>query len=221
MVYIRYEYPTNTFPYKISKRLNALSVPRKDFVDTLDDMPAYTETGIRKSALNGQSSDRVHDIAWPWLRRLMIVKRMYKNRFSPERLERLDRMIEAANATLYSKLANCVVDLKKLESKEVKKKKGWTESEWKKHMEHISVVAAPKREFKPPPVQRGKSMPLEALLPRIEMMNYRPEHKCYKRMSQEAWYRNPEKVPPNALKYVITERTKKLAAPRAIPQPPE
>lgn len=35
---------------------------------------------------------------------------MYKNRFSPERLERIDRMIEAANGTLYSKLANCVID---------------------------------------------------------------------------------------------------------------
>ncbi|XP_047036109.1 uncharacterized protein LOC124641896 [Helicoverpa zea] len=217
MVFMRYEYPTNSFPYKISKRLNALSVPRKDFVDTQDEMPAYTPTGTRKSALNGQTTDRVNDIAWPWTRRLMVIKRMYKRQFSQERLERIDRMIEAANGTLYSKLANCVIDLKKMDFRDVKKKKGWTESEWKKHMDYISAVAAPKREFKPPPVQRGKSMPLEALLPRIEAMMVRPDYKCYKRMSQEAWYRDPVKVPPNALKYVITERTKKLAAPRAMP----
>lgn len=83
----------------------------------------------------------------------MIIKKQYKNRFSSERLERIDRMIEFANATLYSKLANCVIDLKKQDVKDVKKKRGWTESEWKKHMDYIGQVAAPKKEFKPPPIK--------------------------------------------------------------------
>lgn len=79
---------------------------------------------------------------------------MYKHRFSPERIERIDRMIEAANATCYSKLANCVLDLKKQDNtKEVKKKKGWSESEWKKHMDYISQIAGPRRDFKPPPIK--------------------------------------------------------------------
>lgn len=71
---------------------------------------------------------------------------MYKNRFSEERLERLARMIEAANVTIYSKLANCVIDMKK---QEMKRKRAWTESEWKKHMDYISQIAAPKRDFRP------------------------------------------------------------------------
>lgn len=217
MAKLRYDPPTYTFPYKITRRLNSLSVPRRYIFETMEGMPAYTEMGIRKSALSSQTSDRINDIAYPWLKRLMIIKKMYRNRFSSERLERIDRMIECANATLYSKLANCVVDLKKQDAKEVKKKKGWTESEWKKHMDYINLVAAPKKLFRPPPVKRGKSVPLDFLMPRIEQMASRPDFKCYKRMSQEDWYRNPEKVAPNALKYVLTDRTKKLAAPRAIP----
>lgn len=78
---------------------------------------------------------------------------MYKHRFSPERLERIDRMIEAANATCYSKLANCVLDLKKQDTKDMKKKRGWTESEWKKHMDYIGHIAAPKKDFRPPPLK--------------------------------------------------------------------
>ncbi|XP_026729888.1 uncharacterized protein LOC113495389 [Trichoplusia ni] len=216
MAKLKYDLPTNTFPYKITRRLNALSVPRRYCYETMEGMPAYTPTGIRKSALAGTTSDRVNDIAWPWIRRLVIIKKQYKNRFSSERLERIDRMIEFANATLYTKLANCVIDLKKQDAKEVKKKRGWTESEWKKHMDYIGQVAAPKKEFKPPPVKRGKSVPLEVLMPRITAMASRPDFKCYKRMSQENWYRNPEKVAPSALKYVLTERTKKLAAPRNL-----
>ncbi|CAH0597717.1 unnamed protein product [Chrysodeixis includens] len=218
MAKLKYDLPTNTFPYKIPRRLNALSVPRRYTYETMEGMPAYTGAGIRKSALSGTTSDRVQDIAWPWLRRLIIIKKQYKNRFSSERLERIDRMIEFANSTLYSKLANCVIDLKKQDAKDLKKKRGWTESEWKKHMDYIGQVAAPKKEFKPPPVQRGKSVPLDVLLPRIEEMTLKPDYKCYKRMSQEDWYRNPEKVAPNALKYVITDRTKQLATPRKIPQ---
>ncbi|KAH9643168.1 hypothetical protein HF086_010620 [Spodoptera exigua] len=347
----RVELPTASFPYKIPKRLNALSIPRRDFVESMDG-PGYTQSGIRKSALNGQPSDRINDIAWPWIRRLMIVKnmyrkrfsqerleklermieasnatiysklancvvdlkkqdtkeskkkklwsegerkkhldyitmvaapkktflpppvkiprrlqllsqprryfvecyegsmpqytragirqsaltgrltdkstdiawpstRMYKNRFSPDRLERIDRMIEASNATVYAKLANCTVDLKKMDARDLKKKKGWTDTEWKRKMEYISQIAEPKKVFEPPPIKRGKSMPLEALMPRIEEISLLPRFKCYKRMSQEAWYRNPMKVAPNALKYVITDRTKKLAVARVIPKDDE
>lgn len=72
---------------------------------------------------------------------------MYKNRFSGDRMERIDRMIEAANVTCYSKLANCVLDLKKQDTKEVKKKKAWSESEWKKHMDYIGQLADPKKDF--------------------------------------------------------------------------
>ena len=79
---------------------------------------------------------------------------MYKSRFSVERLERIDRMIESANATMYTKLANCVQDLKKQDgTKDVKKKKGWSESEWKKHMDYIGNIASPKKKFDPPPVK--------------------------------------------------------------------
>lgn len=73
----------------------------------------------------------------------------FKKIFTADRLERLDRMIEASNATMYSKLANCVLDLKKQDNKDVKKKRGWSESEWKKHMDYIGQMAAPKRDFKP------------------------------------------------------------------------
>ncbi|CAG9569265.1 unnamed protein product [Danaus chrysippus] len=218
MVKPKYDPPTNTFPYKISRRLNILSIPRKYIIDTGEGMPAINPRGIRKSALNGQISDRVNDAAWPYLRRFLIIKRMYKHRFSPERMERIDRMIEAANATCYSKLANCVLDLKKQDTKEVKKKKGWSESEWKKHMDYISQIAGPRRDFKPPPIKRGIGKPLEQLLPRINEICHFPEFKIYRRLSKEEWYRNPEKVAPGALKYVISDRVKKLAAPRVIPQ---
>ncbi|KPJ03176.1 PREDICTED: uncharacterized protein LOC106116370 [Papilio xuthus] len=214
----KYDPPTPTFPYKIRRRYNMLSVPRKYFTDTGEGMPAYTPRGIRKSALNAHISDRVHDAAWPYLRRMLLTKRAYKSRFSVERLERLDRMIEAANATCYSKLANCVIDLKKQDTKEVKKKKGWTESEWKKHMDYIGQIAGPKRDFRPPPIVRGPFKPLEALLPRIKLMTAVPKFKIYRRLSQDSNYRDPIKVPPAALKYVLTDRTKKLATPRVIPQ---
>ncbi|KAF9800259.1 hypothetical protein SFRURICE_012992 [Spodoptera frugiperda] len=244
----RVDPPTATFPYPITKRLNILSQPRKGFVDTSDG-PGYTQSGIRKSALNGHPSDRVNDIAWPWLRRLMIVKKTYRNKFDQERLEKLDRMIEASNGTLYSKLAHCTIDLKRQQdAKDFGKKRGWTESEWKKHMDYIGTVAAPKKEFRPPPVKtmlrdvavsahaahdeeslcdwklvelfsiiRGKSAPLEALMPRINEISSPPEFKCYKRESKQIWYKDPIKVPPAALKYQITDRVKKLAAPRSLP----
>ncbi|XP_072934766.1 uncharacterized protein Theg [Epargyreus clarus] len=216
---LKFDPPTNTFPYKIPKRLNILSVPRKYIIDTGEGMPALNPRGIRMSALNGHISDRVNDASWPYLRRFLIIKKMYKNRFSQERLERIDRMIEAANATCYSKLANCVLDLKKTDTKEVKKKRGWTESEWKKHMDYISQIAGPKTDFMPPPIRRGPCKPLDELLPRINRICFFPEFKIYKRLSKEAWYRDPVKVPPNALKYVISDRVKKLAVPRVIPQP--
>ncbi|KAL0811398.1 hypothetical protein ABMA28_009803 [Loxostege sticticalis] len=217
----KFDPPTSTFPYKIPRRLNILSVPRKYILDSDEGMPALTPRGIRRSALKSQLSDRVNDASWPYIRRFLIIKKQYKNRFSAERMERIDRMIEAANATCYSKLANCVLDLKKQDVKEVKKKRGWSESEWKKHMDYISQIASPRRAeiFKPPPVKRGNRKPLEQLLPRINQMCFRPDFKVYKRLSQEAWYRDPVKVPKGALKYVISDRVKKLAAPRVIPQP--
>ncbi|KAG6461079.1 uncharacterized protein LOC115450686 isoform X1 [Manduca sexta] len=215
----KYDPPTPNYPYKISKRLNMLSVPKKRILDTGEGMPAYTPRGIRKSALYSHISDRVNDAAYPYLRRFLILKKAYKHMFSKNRLERIDHMIEAANATCYSKLANCVIDLKKQDTKEVKKKKGWSESEWKKHMDYISQIAGPKRDFKPPPLRRGKSKPLDELLPRINQICFFPEFKLYKRLSQDTGYRNPVKVAPKALTYVISDRVKKLATPRAIPQP--
>ncbi|XP_045506765.1 uncharacterized protein LOC123702948 [Colias croceus] len=219
MVKPKYDLPTPTFPYKIPKRLNILSVPRKYIIDTGEGMPALTPRGIRKSAIGAQITDRVTDVAWPYLRRFLIIKRMYKHRFSQERMEKIDHMIEAANATCYSKLANCVLDLKKQDSKDIKKKRGWTESEWKKHMDYISQIAGPRRDFRPPPIRRGQGKPLDALLPRINQICRLPEFKIYRRLSQEAWYRDPVKVPPNALKYMISDRVKKLAVARVIPQP--
>lgn len=68
-------------------------------------------------------------------------------------MERIDRMIEASNATCYAKYANCVLDLKKQENKDIKKKRGWSESEWKKHMDYIGQIANAKRDFKPLPVK--------------------------------------------------------------------
>ncbi|XP_059050635.1 uncharacterized protein LOC131845571 [Achroia grisella] len=214
----KFDLPSSIFPYKIPRRLNILSVPRKYIIDTSEGMPALTPRGIRKSALYSQISDRVNDAAWPYIRRFLTIKRMYKHRFNQERMERIDRMIEAANTTCYSKLANCVLDLKKTDAKDVKKKKGWSESEWKKHMDYISQIAGPKKDFRPPAVKRGTGKPLEALLPRINQICFRPDFKVYRRQSQEVWYRDPVKVPPNALKYVISDRVKKLATPRAIPQ---
>ncbi|CAG5013858.1 unnamed protein product [Parnassius apollo] len=171
-----------------------LSVPKRYVVDTGEGLPTVSPTGVRISALKGQISDRVNDASWPYTRRLLQTKRAYKNRFSPERLERLDRMIEAANATMYSKLANCVLDLKKHDNKDVKKKRGWTESEWKKHMDYISQIAAPKKDFRPPPLKRGPRKPIEALLPRLNEISVPPQFKMYKRLSQESNYRNPVKV---------------------------
>ncbi|PZC70899.1 uncharacterized protein LOC110383052 [Helicoverpa armigera] len=203
--------------YRLPKRLQMLSQPRKYFVCDDEDLPKYTKRGTRLSAIRGHLIDKNSDIAWPYLRRLMILKKMYKYKFSPERLERIDRMIEASNGTLYAKLANCAIDLKKYDVRDLKKKKGWTDTEWKRHMEYISQIAGPKKVFQPPPIKRGKSKPLDALMPRLNIISSRPDFKCYRRMSQETWYRNPEKVAPNALKYVISDRIKKLATPRAIP----
>lgn len=64
----KYDPPTPTFPYKISKRLNMLSVPRPCIVDTGEGMPALTPRGIRVSALRSHLSDRVNDAAWPYIR---------------------------------------------------------------------------------------------------------------------------------------------------------
>ncbi|KAI8423101.1 hypothetical protein MSG28_014184 [Choristoneura fumiferana] len=213
----KYDPPTPTFPYKISKRLNMLSVPRPCIVDTGEGMPAFTPRGIRVSALRSQLSDRVNDAAWPYIRKFLTLKRAYKNFFTQERLERIDRMIEAANVTCYSKLANCVLDLKKTETKDVKKKRGWTESDWKKHMDYISHIAYPKKNFLSVPQRQGQRKPLDQLLPRINQISFLPEFKCYKRLSQESFYRDPIKVPRGALKYVISDRVKKLAAHRVIP----
>ncbi|XP_049880867.1 uncharacterized protein LOC126377211 [Pectinophora gossypiella] len=213
----KYELPSLTFPYKISRRLNLMSLPRRYIIDTGEGMPAFTSTGVRNSALRGHITDRVNDAAWPWVRRLIMLKRTYKNKFHPDRLEKLDRMIEASNATMYSKLANCMVDLKKQEPKDAKKKRGWTESEWKKHMDYIGQIAGPRKEFQPPPVKRGKSKPLDQLLGNLNRLAQIPEFKVYRRLSEEEWYRDPTKVSPNAMKYVISDRVKKLATPRAQP----
>ncbi|XP_061723622.1 uncharacterized protein LOC133529827 [Cydia pomonella] len=209
--------PTPTFPYKISKRLNVMSIPRPWFTVSDDGMPAYTPRGIRASALRGRGSERVNEAAWPYLRRLLLTKRMYKHMFSADRLERIDRMIEMANSTAYSKLAGCVIDLKTKDKKDPKKKKGWSETEWKKHMDYISQIANPRKDFTVEVPRRGERRKLEQLLPRINIIAMLPEFKIYRRPSQESNYRDPTKVAPNALKYVISDRVKKLAKPREIP----
>lgn len=69
----KYDAPTTTFPYKIPKRLNILSVPRTYIIDTGEGMPAINPRGIRKSALGAQITDRVTDAAWPYLRYLSYI----------------------------------------------------------------------------------------------------------------------------------------------------
>lgn len=181
-------------------------------------MPAYNVRGIRESALRAQASDRVNDAAKPYLRRLLLLKRMYKSRFNAERLERIDRMIESSNATCYSKLANCQIAIKKGDTKEVKRKRGWTESDWKKRMDYINTIAGPRRDFRAPPPSRGIRKPLNELMQTINQISLMPEFKQYRRLSKESFYRDPIKVSPGALKYVISDRVKKLAEPKPLPQ---
>ncbi|XP_063369227.1 uncharacterized protein LOC134657580 [Cydia amplana] len=213
----KHDPPTPTFPYKISKRLNLMSVARPSFTVSDEGMPAYTPRGVRASALRGRMSERINEAAWPYIRRLLLLKRMYKHMFSTERLERIDRMIELTNSTAYSKLAGCVIDLKTKDKKEPKKKRGWSETEWKKHMDYISQIAYPRKDYTVEVPRRGQRCKLEQLLPRINMIAMMPEYKMYRRPSQESNYRDPTKVPPKALTYVISDRVKILAKPRAIP----
>lgn len=205
--------------YKFPRRILMLSLPRRVVLEQ-GEMPAFTPYGVRKSAVRASCPDRITDAAWPYTRRIILTKRMYKNKFSEERLERMDKMIEMSNATIYTKLANCTLDLKKQDNKDIRKKKGWTETEKKKHLEYLANIAQPKRDFRPTSVSRGKWKPLEQLLPRINQICYLPELKVYRRLSQEEWYRNPVKVSPKAMKYIISDRVKKLAAPRVIPAEP-
>ncbi|CAH0597718.1 unnamed protein product [Chrysodeixis includens] len=215
MAPVTYEPPTATFPYKIQRRLLWLSVPRKYITESGEGMPEVSKlSGTRKSAISGHLDGINHEIAWPFLRRLIALKKTYKHKFTPERLERIDRAIEASNATMYSKLADCTIDFKK-QGTNFRKKKGWSESEWKRHMEYISQIAMKKKVFAPPPIKRGKSKPLIKLLPRINDMSIMPSFKCYRRLSQESWYNPPGRVAPNALKYTITERLAKLAVAKA------
>lgn len=64
----KFEPPTPSFPYKIPRRYNMLSVPKKSYLDTGEGMPTLTPRGIRQSALNAHISDRVNDAAWPYIR---------------------------------------------------------------------------------------------------------------------------------------------------------
>ncbi|XP_041985345.1 uncharacterized protein LOC121737725 [Aricia agestis] len=212
MVKVAYDPPTERFPYRIRRRFNVLSEPKR--VEDTESLPDVTEAGVRRSALRYQGSDRVNDVALPKIRKLIILRKMYKNRFSPERLEKIDRMIEAANATIYTKLANAVIDLKNQGMDD--RRRGWTESDWRKHMEYINLIARPKEPPSPPPVMRGPRKSLKDLLPRIARMSRMPDFKEYRRLSQESWYRAPGKVSEAALKYNISERTKKLAVPRVV-----
>ncbi|XP_063629813.1 uncharacterized protein LOC134801212 [Cydia splendana] len=214
----KHDPPTPTFPYKISKRLNLMSVPRPWFTVSDEGMPAYTPFGVRASALRGRGTERTYEVSWPYVRRFLLTKRMYKHMFSAERLERIDRMMEMANSTAYSKLAGCVMDLKSKEKKDPKKKKGWSETDWKKHMDYISQISKPRKDFTVEVPRRGERRKLEELLPRINFMAMLPEFKVYRRPSQESNYRDPTKVPPKALTYVISERVKLLAKARPVPQ---
>lgn len=64
----KYDPPTSTFPYKISKRLNMLSEPMPYYDEDEENMPALTPRGVRVSALRGHASDRINDAAWPYIR---------------------------------------------------------------------------------------------------------------------------------------------------------
>ncbi|KAI5645658.1 hypothetical protein NE865_02325 [Phthorimaea operculella] len=218
----KYELPSMSFPYKITRRLNLMSFPRKSFAASNDGMPTFTDSGVRKSALKGRVSDRVNEAALPYIRRLLILKKQYGKMFPPKRNERIDKIIEACNATCYTKLANCQIKLKAQQDnygKEIKKKKAWNESEWKKHTDYIQTIAKPKRDFLPDPIQRGPHKPLEDLLPRIEILAQIPDLKAYRRQSQETWFRDPLKISEKALAYNISDRVKKLAQPKVIPAP--
>ncbi|KOB66203.1 Uncharacterized protein OBRU01_21565 [Operophtera brumata] len=153
------------------------------YIDTGEGMPAYTPRGIRQSAVRAHCSDRVNDAGMPYVRRFLLIKKMYKNQFSLDRMERIDRMMEVTNATCYSKLANCVLDLRKDDTKDTRKKKGWSESEWKKHMEATCNLS-----------QRDKGMPLEMLLQRINQICFLPEFRVYKRYSQDILHKDPIKT---------------------------
>ncbi|KAJ2937139.1 hypothetical protein O0L34_g19501 [Tuta absoluta] len=215
----KYELPCMSFPYKITRRLNIMSSPRKSVADHGQGMPLLTLTGVRKSALRGRVSDRVNEAAYPYIRRVLILKKQYGKMFTPKRLERLDKTIEACNATMYTKLANCQVKLRNQQdnySKDFKKRKAWNESEWKKHTDYIMTIAKPKRDFPPDPIQRGPHKSLDELLPRIEILAQIPDLKAYRRESQETWFRDPLKISEKALKYNITDRVKKLAQPKTV-----
>lgn len=211
----KYDYPTTKFPFKISHRLNMLCVPKKTLME-YEGMPAYSSMGVRQSALRSQLSYRVNEVAYPQLRRILNVKQLFRHRFSQQRLRRIDKIIAASNGTCYTKLANATIVLRKSDIKDKKKKKPWSDSDWRRHMEYIGKLATPKKDFTPRTVDRGNWKPLEELLPRIQTMCYIPEEKMWRSLSQETWYRDPVKVSSKALRYVISENIKKLATPRPI-----
>ncbi|XP_048486570.1 uncharacterized protein LOC105395639 [Plutella xylostella] len=206
---VKYIKPTPEFPYKITKRLNIISEPKEAYEDD-EYRPEVTPYGVRKSALNGSSVERVKDLQWPDPRRMLMTKKMYKHRFSDGRLERMDKMIARANATPYVKLGKRSVDINEKESKKAR----WTQNDWNKRMGRINVLATPKPDYTPPPVERGEKIPLDDLMPRIEELAEPPEHRIHRRLSQESGYRDPIKVRRAALKYVISDRVKQLATPK-------
>lgn len=209
----RYDLPTESFPYKILKRFRFLATPKKDFSSRIGVVHGYTPRGIRKSALGAVISDRVKEIAWPPLRILHAGKKMYRHVIPPERMERFNKYIEASNGTMYSKLYNIAKDLKATAEAVNKKKRGWSESEWKKHSDYLSRIAGPKYVPEPDPIDRGPRARLDDLFPRIDEL-------AEPRDFEDNSYKDPLKISPGALKYVPTERILKLAVPRVIPAAP-
>lgn len=187
--FVKYDKPTEKFQYPIKHRLTLLSQPRLTYSDTGEKMPPLTAQGVRTSALIGPTHETyVNDIAYPYVRRVVLLKKMYKRMFSPTRVKRIDKLLLETNATCYSKLANCQLDPKKAAENLKKKKKPWTDSDWKKHMDLIAPLATPRKNVEPPPIDRGPRKSLDELKIRAEKLAALPEYKIFRRLSQDPMY---------------------------------
>ncbi|GBP40174.1 hypothetical protein EVAR_20318_1 [Eumeta japonica] len=209
---VKYDPPNPPqYPYKISKRLNILSVPRR----IIYELPLPLPKPVNISS--EPCPDRIVDVAYPYNRQFLLVRKMYRDRFSAERMDCIFKMLERSNATCYSKYANCVLDLKKKEVRDAKVKKGISANERARRLAYLNEMARPRRDFKPERIKRGRRKPLEEFLPRLTELAVLPEFRTYKPLDQQPWYKDPIKVSPYALKYKISKRMIELATPKKIP----
>lgn len=185
----QYDKPTPGFEHKIKHRLGLLSQPRPTIKETDVKLPPVTPRGIRKSALTGPTNETyVNDIALPSVRRIVLLKKTYKRQFSQTRIKRINKLLQESNATCYSKLANVSLDPKKAAENAKKKKKPWTDTDWKKHMDLIGPLAIPRKDVEPPPIDRGPKKPLEELKQYVDKLAILPETKAFRRPSQDPRY---------------------------------